>query len=265
MLSASQLIHIQTAQIQVRFSSSHHSPTSNPFQRFETNLPVLTWSQKHLPQHCTPNFTQYHNSDKTTNYYNGNNRGSSSCCHTLANNIVVSDRKSESMAGAYICAGDDGWIIEPNGFVGIKILKVNLLLAVTGRQKNPAPGVLTQEVSRSSNRDHIATSMMQSFISPSEIVSEMNTVDRCQHRTLTPGSRYTCIGAVLKLVNELDKDVVFGVAVAITNTNNAPDTNIVDFLLNQPPVLLPPVTSTIKPPSINCTTSNRNPKRQPTH
>jgi hypothetical protein len=118
-------------------------------------------------------------------------------------------------------------------------LEFNLLLAVAGRHPNPTPGVVTQEVSRFSNKDHIATSTMQAFIFPPKIVSEMNDADRRHHRTITPGSLYTCIRAVLKLVNELDYDVVFGVAVAITNMNTVQDANIVDLLTNEPPVLFP--------------------------
>ena len=103
------------------------------------------------------------------NYYNDDNRGSSSRCHTLVNDIIVSDRKREFMTKTYICAGDDGIISELNDFLGMKILEFNLLLVVAGRHTNLAPGVLTQEVSRFSNRDHIATSMMQSFVFSSEM------------------------------------------------------------------------------------------------
>ena len=69
----------------------------------------------------------------------------------------------------------------------------------------------------------------------------MNEADWRQHRTLMPGSLYTCIRAraVLRLVNKLDTNVVFGVAVAITNMNTAPDANLVECLLNEPPVLFP--------------------------
>ena len=122
---------------------------------------------------------------KVVNYHDDGNRGSSSCCHTLVNNIIVSDKKREFMTGTYIFAGDDKRIAELNSFPKINILEFNLLLAVTGSHTNPATGLLTQEVSRFRNRDHIVTIMMQSFIFPSEIVSELNKVDCCQHRTHT--------------------------------------------------------------------------------
>ena len=77
------------------------------------------------------------------NYYTNNNRDSSSCCCKLVTNMVSSGRKSEFMAGTYICAGYDGRITELNDFPGIKILEFNLLVAVAGRQNNPTPGVLT--------------------------------------------------------------------------------------------------------------------------
>ena len=67
----------------------------------------------------------------------------------------------------------------------------------------------------------------------------MNGADCCQHCTLTLGSLYTCIGAVLKLVNKPDTKIVFGVAVAITDMNTTPDAKVMDFLLNKPPVLFP--------------------------
>ena len=67
----------------------------------------------------------------------------------------------------------------------------------------------------------------------------MNEADCCQHRTLTPVSLYTCIRAVLKLVKKLDADAVFGVAVVITKMTTAQDPDVVDFLLNKLPVLLP--------------------------
>jgi hypothetical protein len=50
------------------------------------------------------------------NNYKDDNRRLSSRCHIRVNNIVVSDRKREFMAGTYVCAGDDGRNIELNGF-----------------------------------------------------------------------------------------------------------------------------------------------------
>ena len=65
----------------------------------------------------------------------------------------------------------------------------------------------------------------------------MNKTDHRHHHTVTPGSIYTCIRVVPKLVNELDSSVVFGVAIATTNMIITQDTNTVDLLLNTPPVL----------------------------
>ena len=152
--------------------------------------------------------------------------------------MVAVGRKSASMAGTYICAGGDRRIADLNGFLGIKILESNLLLAVTNCQEHPTAGVLTQEVSRSDNSTHIATRMMESFIFPPQIVSEMNKADQRHHRTLTPHSLYTCIRVVLKLVNELNVDGVLGVAIAITNMNTAPNAGVVYLPLDKPPIIL---------------------------
>ena len=85
--------------------------------------------------------------------------------------------------------------------------------------------------------------MMQSFIFPPKIVSEMNEAGQRNHQQLTLHSLYTCIRAVLKLINELhasaDAGVVLGVAITIINTNTAPNVGIVDFLLDKPPILIP--------------------------
>ena len=81
--------------------------------------------------------------------------------------------------------------------------------------------------------------MMQSFVIPHDIVSEMNKTDNRHHNALTLCSLYTCIRAVLKQVNELNADVVLGVVIAIANMNTAPDARVVDFPLNKLPFLLP--------------------------
>ena len=153
--------------------------------------------------------------------------------------MIANGRKSKFMTGTYICAGDDGKIADLNGFLGIKILEFNLLLTVANRQEYLAPGILTQEVSRVDRSTHIATKMMQSFIFPPEIISEMNKADQRHHRTLTPRSLYTCIRSVLKLVNKLNANVVLGEAIVITNMNTAPNSGVVDFPLDELPILLP--------------------------
>ena len=75
----------------------------------------------------------------------------------------------------------------------------------------------------------------------------MNTADQRNHRQLTPRCLYTCIRAVLKLVNKLDAGVVLGVAIVITNINTAPNAGVLDFPLDKPSILLslPPTQSNL--------------------
>ena len=88
--------------------------------------------------------------------------------------MVANNMKRGSMAGSYACAEDDGKSSKLNGFLRFKILKSNLLITVANRTCNPNLGLLTQEVSRFYNGQHIGTIMMQSFIFPSKIVGEMD-------------------------------------------------------------------------------------------
>ena len=81
--------------------------------------------------------------------------------------------------------------------------------------------------------------MMQSFIFSPGIVSDMNEVDQRNHRQLTPRSLYTCIRAVIKLINKQHAGVILGVEISITNMNTSPNVGVVDFLLNEPPILFP--------------------------
>ena len=84
---------------------------------------------------------------------------------------------------------------------------------------------------------------MQSFIFLPKIISEMNEADSHNHWQLTPRSIHTYIRAVLKLINKLhasvDAGVVLGVAIVIININTAPNVGVVDFPLDEPPILLP--------------------------
>ena len=96
---------------------------------------------------------------------------------------------------------------------------------------------------------------MQSLFFPPKIVSEMNEVDQRNHLQLTPCSLYTCIRAVLKLINELhasvDAGVVLGVAIAIINMNTAPNVGVVNSPLDEPILLLPlPHTHSTLPPEL---------------
>ena len=59
----------------------------------------------------------------------------------------------------------------------------------------------------------------------------MNDVDCGHHRNILPTSLYVSIRAVIRLVNGLDSNIVFGVGVAITNMNTTTYINIVDLSL----------------------------------
>ena len=67
------------------------------------------------------------------NYHNDDDRETSIWCRNIISGMLVDGMESEFMAGTYICAGDDGRSAELNEFLGIKILELNLLLAVTNR------------------------------------------------------------------------------------------------------------------------------------
>ena len=84
--------------------------------------------------------------------------------------IVANNTKRDFMAGPYRYDRDGGKSAKLNGFLGGKILKYNLLVALSNRTLHPNPGLLSQEVSRFCNEQHIATRMMQLFIFPPEIV-----------------------------------------------------------------------------------------------
>ena len=81
--------------------------------------------------------------------------------------------------------------------------------------------------------------MMQSLLSLPHFLFEMNKADHRHYRTLTPHSLYMCIRAVLELVNTPNADIVLSVDIATMNMNTALDTSVVDFPLNEPPILLP--------------------------
>ena len=80
--------------------------------------------------------------------------------------MVANNTKSDFMAEAYACAGDNWKSAKLKGFLGSKILESNLTITVANRRFQPTPGLLTQEVSRFYNKRHIGTRMMQSFIFP---------------------------------------------------------------------------------------------------
>ena len=70
---------------------------------------------------------------------------------------------------------------------------------------------------------------MQSSIYPPDTISEIINTDHHHHEIITPIALYTCIRAVIKLLNKVDPGVVFGVAVAIKNINTTTHVNIVDL------------------------------------
>ena len=135
---------------------------------------------------------------------NDEDRDSSNCVCEFVIRMVADNMKRDIMAGSYSCARD-GKSAKLNGFLGGKILESNLMIAVANRTLNPNPGLLTQEVSRFYNKQHIGTIMMQSFIFPPEIVHEMDEADQHNYRHLTLNAFYTSIKAVIKLMHELNE------------------------------------------------------------
>ena len=159
------------------------------------------------------------------NFFNDDDRETSIRVCTIVRDMVAGVMKSDFMAGTYACAWDDGRTAALNGFLGSKILESNLLLSVETREQHPTPGLLTQEVSYFNNVEPIATRMMQVLIFPTKIVSKMNDMNQRNHRKLTPRSLYTCIRAVLRLINKEYASVVLA--------------GVVDCPLDKSPILLP--------------------------
>ena len=188
---------------------------------------------------------QHHTTDETMNNLNANNMGSFICIHTIVENVITSDRKREILTGVYVCDNDDGETAALNTFLGRKNLEFNLMLTCASRHPTSIPEEITHDVTRSSNQNHIATRTMQSLIFPPNTVSDILNADHCHHRNMTPCSLYACIRGIIKLGNKLDPNIVFGLAIAINNTN----TNTVNIVYfppqnfpppnNKPQVLLP--------------------------
>ena len=177
------------------------------------------------------------------NSFNDEDRDTSNRVHKFVIRMVANNMKCDFMAGSYACAWDDEKSAKLNGFPGSKILESKLLIAVANGTAKPTPGLLSQEVSHFFDERHIGTRMMQSFISPPEIVHEMDNADQRDYRQLTPSALYTSIKAMIKLLHELNKridaGVVLGGCVAILNMNSMPNTNILELPLHKPRILLP--------------------------
>ena len=87
------------------------------------------------------------------NYYNDDDSETSIRCRNIVRLMMTDGMKRKFMAGTYVCAGDDRRTVALNGFLGSKILGSNLIIAVANRILYPAPGLLTQEVSRFTTRE----------------------------------------------------------------------------------------------------------------
>jgi hypothetical protein len=156
-------------------------------------------------------------------------RGSFVRIQILVGDSITSGRKREFLTEVYVCDDNDGKAADFNACLGGRNLEFNLILACAGRHPNPTPGEVTQEVSRFSNKNHIATSTMQSLIFPPDIISEIIVADHCHCHSITPTSLYACIKAVIRPLNTLDADVVFRISVVITNMNTTTYVNTVDL------------------------------------
>ena len=73
---------------------------------------------------------------------------------------------------------------------------------------HPNPGLVSQEVSRICNFKHRATKMMRSVIFPQEIVQEMIASGHRDNREITTSALYTCVKAVLTLINGLNGSTI---------------------------------------------------------
>ena len=134
--------------------------------------------------------------------------------------MLVSGKKREFLAGTYAYAGDDGRLVELNDFLGIKNLDFNLFLAAMGRhptfasavvRSNPRGLNIQQQRPYFNKHDAIIHLSSREYIG-----NEQSSSLQPPYHTLTPDSLYTCIRVVLKLVNQLDSNVVFSRAVFIT-------------------------------------------------
>ena len=79
------------------------------------------------------------------NFFNNEDRGTSNRVHAF-----VREKVADSMKSVFVA---DGKAAKLNGFLGSKILGSNLIIAVANRILYPAPGLLTQEVSRFTTRE----------------------------------------------------------------------------------------------------------------
>ena len=134
------------------------------------------------------------------NPLNDEDEDTSNCVQEFVRRMVTDIVKHNFMAGSYCCAEDNGQSTTLHGFLGTKILEANLQNAVVNRSLHPNPDLVSPEVWRVCNVRHIVTKMMQSLISPPEIVHEMDAADHRANRGITPSALYTSIKAVIKLM-----------------------------------------------------------------
>ena len=139
---------------------------------------------------------------------------------TIKCDIDASDRKREFLTGAYFSDNNVGELQNSRHVWGGNPYNLSSLLPVHAVTHNPTTGVITQVVQRFNNRSHIPTSLMQSLVFPPGIVTWMHNADNRHHRDITPTSLYSSIRVAIKLVHKSSPDIVFGVAVEITNCEN---------------------------------------------
>ena len=157
--------------------------------------------------------------------------------HTFVQRLVDNGAKNEFMAGTYHCPGDNGELAKIYGFVGTTIKKSHIQMILAQIWDRPTPGHIDREASRICTQGLIATEKMRSFIFPQEIVQEMIARDHCNNRKITTIALYTCVKAVITLINRLNGSSIeegaiegvaaAGVCMAIINMN--PIYNTKDF------------------------------------
>ena len=112
--------------------------------------------------------------------------------------------------------------------MGGRVLDFHLLCAYIGHHKNPTTAVMTQDVQRFNTKQHIATRTMQLMTIPPKIAVKMDDTDQLNHRGLSPTLLYDTHRPVVKLVYELDTNIVFRLAISITNVISTVHISIVD-------------------------------------
>ena len=128
--------------------------------------------------------------------------------HTFVRSVVENGAKNEFMDGPYCCPDDDEELATRYSFVGTTIIKSHIQMVLAQIWDRPTPGHIDREASRIYNVRLIATERMRSFVFPQEIVQEMIERDHCDNREITTRALYTCIKAVITLINGLNGSTI---------------------------------------------------------